>query len=340
MKKKRNVYLILTIIFLFAGIFFLYIGLNNKEKVSIRYTGNNDIDYKVYLKKNKFFETPYLEKGKSYIASLIDKINATYTYNVAFSDEVSGTYTYYIKAKITADKDTGGNYWTKEYVLNEPLVKSLNNDKNIFIRETIDIDYNKFNDYLKEFKSTANVPIDARLEVSLVVESNLKNNNIEVPIKSNLSLDLPLSEDSIEATIDTNNTKIDKTISKEIKSTNIKYYLSFISGVFLLILTIIFITETIYLSIKIKKSNKYEYQKENILKAYDSIIVSTNNLPSFKDIKQIEVEKFSELMDAYTEIRMPINHYENDEKTKSAFFIIKDDIAWIYILGKKSDDEE
>ena len=340
MKRKRNTYLILTILFLFAGVFFLYYGLNNKEKVSVRYVGKNDIDYKVYLKKNKFFETPYLEKGKSYITSLIKNINATYTYNMTFSEEVKGTYNYYIKGKITADKDTGGNFWTKEYLLTTPKVKEINYGKNIFIRENIDIDYNKFNDYLKEFKSTVNVPVEAKLEIFLVVESNISSDDMELPITSKLSLQLPLSEDSIEATIDTNTKNIDKTISKEIKSTDMKYYLSFISGISLLILTLIFITKAIYLNIRIKKSNKYEFKRDEILKSYDSIIVSTNNLPSFKGIKQIEVQQFSELMDAYTEVRMPINHYENEEETKSAFFIIKDDIAWIYILGKKTNNEE
>ena len=340
MKRKRNTYLILTIIFLFAGIFFLYYGLNNKEKVSVRYAGENQINYRVYLKNNKFFETPYLEEGKSYITSLIKKINATYTYNLNFSEEVSGTYNYYIKGIITADKDTGGNYWTKEYLLTTPKVKTLDNDKLLFIKENIDIDYNKFNDYLKDFKTTVNVPLEAKLEIALVVESNLNTDNMKLPITSKLSLKLPLSEDSIEAAIDTNNTKIDKTVSKEIKSTDMKYYLSFIGGITLLILTLICITKTIYLNIRIKKSNKYEFKRDEILKSYDSIIVSTNNLPSFKGIKQIEVQQFSELMDAYTEVRMPINHYENEEKTKSAFFIIKDDIAWIYILGKKANDEE
>jgi len=163
---------------------------------------------------------------------------------------------------------------------------------------------------------------------------------MKLPITSNLSLQLPLSEDSIEATIDTNNTKIDKTVSKEIKSTDMKYYISFISGIILLILALIFITNTLYLNTRIKKSNKYEFKRDEILKSYDSIIVSTNNLPSFKGIKQIEVQQFSELMDAYSEVRMPINYYENEEKTKSAFFIIKDDLSWIYILRKKTNNEE
>ena len=188
MKRKRNIFLILTIIFLFAGIFFLYYGLNNKEKVSIRYVGKNDIDYKVYLKKNRFFETPYLEKGKSYITSLIKKINATYTYNLTFSEEVKGTYNYYIKGKITADKKEGSNYWTKEYLLTTPKVREINYKDNIFIQENIDIDYNKFNDYLKEFKSTVNVPVDAKLEVFLVVESDVSSEEMELPINSKLSL--------------------------------------------------------------------------------------------------------------------------------------------------------
>ena len=38
------------------------------------------MDYKVFLKENNDFETPFLEKDKKYIASLIDHIDIDYKY--------------------------------------------------------------------------------------------------------------------------------------------------------------------------------------------------------------------------------------------------------------------
>ena len=47
-------------------------GYFDEKKVTLKYQENNDINYKVYLKENDFFDSEYLEKGRTYITSLIE----------------------------------------------------------------------------------------------------------------------------------------------------------------------------------------------------------------------------------------------------------------------------
>ena len=69
-----------------------------------------------------------------------------------------------------------------------------------------------------------------------------------------------------------------------------------------------------------------------ILSSYDSIIVNVSNVPSLDDLKIIEVNSFNELIDAHSEVRMPINYCEEVENYKSVFVLVSNNIAWIYTL--------
>ena len=82
--KRQIIILSSFLVCFFLGVLFLYTGFQNKKTLSLKYKEDNDIDYKVYLKENAFFEEPFIEKGKTYITSLIDYIDADYSYNIFF----------------------------------------------------------------------------------------------------------------------------------------------------------------------------------------------------------------------------------------------------------------
>jgi hypothetical protein len=70
---------------------------NTEQYVTFNETSN--IDYKVYLKDNKFFEDSYLEANKQYIASLIDYISAKFNYKLNLSENNITDISVLIKAK-------------------------------------------------------------------------------------------------------------------------------------------------------------------------------------------------------------------------------------------------
>ena len=332
-KKRQVSLLIVFLIVLLIGILSLTAGLNNEKKISLKYRENNDVDYKVYLKENNFFEQPYIEKGKTYITSLIDYIDVTFSYNIDFDKIINGIAKYKVVAKIEANKSDNqmGNYWTKEYDITEEVKEKITNRQNFSINQTVKIDYNKYNELLNDFKKTVGLTnSEGILQVYLKVNEEIQREEIETPIEGNLILKLPLSQLAIEASIDDNISNNIKEISETVKDNSPKYIL--LNGIGAASITLAIILLLIILrNAKIYRiNNKYELELKKILNTYDSIIVNVKDKPNMNDYNVIRVESFEELIDAHSEIRMPINYF--DAENGSLFVLFNDNTAWEYIL--------
>ena len=59
-------------------------------------------------------------------------------------------------------------------------------------------------------------------------------------------------------------------------------------------------------------------------------------MPNLAKFQKFEVKTFEELLDAYNEVRLPINYYQNKSGTESTFFIANENIVWIYHLKKRN----
>ena len=70
----------LVILLSFLTAFFLKRSFAILGEQNITYQENSNLDYKVYLKKNDFYENEYLDKNMVYVASLIDKIAVKFDY--------------------------------------------------------------------------------------------------------------------------------------------------------------------------------------------------------------------------------------------------------------------
>ena len=117
-KKKRAAYrknrekwifvqavviIILTLAVLISSI----VAVQFKRKYYIGYREGGSIDYNVFLKENEFFEQTYLGKDQSYVASLIDKIIANFSYEIDMdTDDVNYRYSYSIKSRLEIMDDT------------------------------------------------------------------------------------------------------------------------------------------------------------------------------------------------------------------------------------------
>lgn len=335
--KRQTMIILCFFTFISLGIFFLNIGTNNKKLVSLKYKEDNDIDYKVYLKDNDFFDEKYIEKGKTYITSFIDYIHIDYSYNIDFDQKVNSTYQYQVVAKIEANKAENevGNYWTKKYDVTKPIKKEIENKQNYVIKQSIDIDYNKYNEILNDFKKNAGISnSEGLLKVYLIIKSDVGNNEIDTPVNTQLMLKLPLSQMAIEATIDSDVNNNVREVTRIIKDRGILYLGLITLGLCFFAMSIFcfwlfFRNKKIY-----ARSNKYELELKKILSTYDSIIVNTENDLDLEKYNIIEVESFEELIDAHSEIRMPINYYHTDYD--STFILLSDKTAWKYVLKKRN----
>jgi len=333
--KRQITLLFFFCLLLFIGILCLILGYNNHKIVSLKYKENNNIDYKVYLKDNEYFDSEYIDKGKTYITSLIDHIHIDYKYNVDYDQKVQAKYKYKVIAQIEANKtENSSNYWTKKYDITKYHEDSINNISNYSINQSIDVDYNKYNEILKDFKNKVGLAnSEGILKVILQIESKVDTKNISSPLDSELILKLPLSQLAIEATIDSDVNNNVKTISKKVKDDNPIYLIMTLVGILSILISILVLWILLRNKHIYKINNKYDIELKKIINTYDSIIVNIKELPNVEDYNLITVESFEELIDAHSEIRMPINYYQAENY--SIFLLFNENTVWKYILEKK-----
>lgn len=334
-------YILLQFLFVFGIVLFslmdIYLyknGYFEEKKITLNYKESGpDVDYKVYLKDNDFFDKKYLTKAdnKTFITSLIDYINVEYNYVIQFDNKVSGKYRYYVVATLEANKNNGeSNYWSKDYRIIDEKSVDVKDTTQYVIHNNVDVDYNKYNGILSSFKKTLNLNSSSGvLKVYLVVNSELESNDIKAPIESKLLLiKLPLTELTIDASVDESSISNDvQTISKVIDSNRLQIMKSI--GYIYIGAIVVCIILLIYISKKKKNVNRYESELKKILSTYDSIIVNVKTLPDLTEYKVIDVMTFEELLDAHGEVRMPINYYRDD--LRSYFILLNENTAWRYV---------
>lgn len=331
--------------FFIIGIILIILGINDQVTVNINYEENNAISYKVYLKENKFFDTPYLGENRTYIASLIDYIDADFDYDIKYSIPFNSHIKYKYVALVQANKkNSSGYYWNKEYDLSEEKTMDLKDNTNVTISDNVKVNYAKYNSILNQFKKEYGLDTNGELKIIMRVTNTAEFEKIDHPIdvNSEISISIPLLEQAIDVSInkETNNNK--NIITLKEKSDGLTFLVFKITGIILLLTSVFGIINTARYDKKFKKMHPYILELDKILKNYDSIIANVKNSPDIKDYKKIEVDKFEELLDVYNEVRMPINYYQNKKKNESTFVIINDDVAWIYNLRdyKRTDKDE
>lgn len=338
-KKKRLIVFFVAICLLISAGYYLYkYSQNVNKEINIKYEEKSNVDYKVYLKENSFFETPYLEKNRTYIASLIDYILIDYNYTFKIDEKLKGSYSYYIKGTVSANKNNSTEaYWSKDYLLTEKVTKNYENTDEITISSETKINYQVYNNLLNDFKSQYGVTMDGLLNVSLVIENTIETDLIDRKIlKSNdIDLNIPLTTLTIEVPIETNEQNNNGILISETVQQNVLYYttmkyIGYVCFAAAGVLLVIILYALLWAS---KYENKYNKTLKRILKTYDNIIVNVQVLPSTDELNVIKVTSFDELIDAHGEIRQPINYYSHEKG--ATFILINDSMAWRYDLVKE-----
>ena len=330
-------YIVILLLFLIS-ILLLYFGFIKKEYINVRYSEDNSINYKVYLNKNDYFATPYLEENRTYITNLIDYLDIDFHYNLKLSEKINGDYKYSVIARVKANKPNGdkGYYWSKDYVLVPSKSININNNDVVSINENVKVDYNKYNELLGSFKKEYSLVPEGILDIILNVESTGNGEVFTEPIdiSSDLSLSVPLLEKAVEANISKNADSNNNTITM-INRNYLGYHrLAGILGIICLVITSVVIGSTFRNKKKFNEENVFDVTLGKILASHDSIIANVATLPDISDMKLIEVTTFEELIDVYNEVRMPINFYNSKEGEEAIFIIVNDNMAWRFILGK------
>lgn len=336
MKKKSILYILLMILFFVFAYLFISNGINVKVKNFINYEEQTNINYKVYLKDNNIYDSMILGKDKKYISNLVEDIVIDFDYNILYERYLNGFYSYSVDSSLIAyEEDINDSLWTKNEVIlpNKVSVIDQNKIDNIKFNDSVKINYAKYKNEVNEFIENYNIDVSGYLLVKinfhLMGEFNKCFNNIED--NQTVKIIIPLTYDTFKINvINSNNGFNNYTFYTKKDSVN---YLLIIIGTFCLsiaiALMIVIIKELIALS---KSEEKYQKELKSIFKKYEDIIINVDKIYRNNKYNLIYVENFSELMDVYNKVNIPISFKEIEKNRKAVFLIIENNNAWIYIL--------
>lgn len=339
-RKKRNklyfsfstrvfLYMLFFLVFMACTINFGLSSLTFVEENSINYTEKSNLNYQVYLKKNDFYETEYLDMNMFYVSSLIDKVRIRFNYSFTSDENATVSFDYKIVGKLSIVEPEGKNvYFEKEYVLLENRSVVLDNRKVQNINEAVDVNYDYYNSLANKFKTSYGVNAESNFSIYFIVEKHSKEVGAEKET-SQMFVNIPLSEKSVNISMDyqdINNTN--KIVNASNVSIDNEAY--FASSIVLLIVALILLLKAIRLLMCLK-ANKSAYDKyvSKLLLEYDRVIVETTTAPALNTANIIKINKFQELLDVRDNLKLPIMHYVVTRHEKCYFYIIHENNIYL-----------
>ncbi len=299
--KKIKILFILSIILLVGFLFLVAIYINKNIQNNKIYQLENKTYYEVTLNPNNYFLKDKLEADNYYIANSIKNIDIYFDYYLKNKTKENINYSYDVTATIKSYADNGTKLvWTKDFNL-----KNINNinEKEIKINENYKLDYQYYVNYVKSFQEYYNIKTESYLYIKLNIKINDKVNPY-------VELTIPINEDIIEITLKEENSFL----KNNKQNINLKIVIVFI----FLTITIVYLINNLL--------NKHN--EKAILKAYDDIIITIQNIP---DINIDNVIYLSSLKDL---INIVINNNANIFNYKNNYYAIIDNIYYIYKYEK------
>ena len=329
---------IIILVSCFVLVFFIKLFIIN-EVDHLSYDEKVTPDYKVNLKDNDYYEVKTLPSGMNYIASLVDNISVNFKYSFEATDIIDYNTTYYIEAitRVYDDKNKSKTLFEKKEILSESRTITKEKIKNLGFTESVKVDYEHFNNLVRAFKTEYGLAKSSDVTIVLVTKTSGGNSEYKgnINLNSQATVVIPLTEQTINVSINSNNVTNQDRLLEKIGLNNINWYNL---GMFVILTAL-----DLYLIVKLSKSIKkyldsfslYDKTLKKILRDYDSIIANINNDTVTVKDKVIFVESFDELIDIHDNLGSPILFNEVVKGFKSYFTIIDNNMMYRYVLENK-----
>jgi len=329
-----------VLLFVFVGLSLLLLNniLSVNEVKVINYEETGNIDYKVNLKPNDFYEEEYLDKNMVYIASLIKNIDIGVTYNFLISEETDIDLSYEIVGRLSILDETGKNtIFEKEYVLlEEELINSLSTREQK-ISKQITLDYDYYNSLASSFKATYGVEADSNLTLYVRLKKNVSN--IKLEEENEMTLTIPLTQKTINISMNDKGIDVVKSITEKNKMAEYNKIYMILFGLSVLLGFIVVIKLSKLLLLLFPERSKYDKYLNKLLNEYDRLIVETTTTPNFDEKNVIKINKFEELLDVRDNLKRPIIYHNLVKHHKAYFYVDSHPDCYLFIL-KATDIEE
>ena len=340
--SKNGIFLIslvsTVLLFIVTVVSFMQsVTINSKDGL-VKYNETGNVDYKIYLKDNNYYDTSYLGKGMQYVASLIKTVNVNFNYGMQFEEDIDYLVKYKVtgEVQITERDDPSRVLYTKtENIIDE---RNLTATKNEFSLSTdVDIDYDKYNAIVNSYKKEYGLVTSSNLILTLEVNTQGNLTGVEDGLnKANrLQIVIPLSEQTVNIKMNTEEIHETGTVISTGALFKVHNQLLFIIFVFVCVVFVANLILDIYLYLKDFKKDVYKSKVDRILRDYDRIIVNGRvSIDENRFSNKVYPESFEEMVDAAQQLESPIYFYEVIPNEKCFFVIAKDSTLYKYRLTK------
>ena len=358
--KRRSMilnFVCIIVVLSILSISFLYIYVSKSRNYSVSYDETSNVDYKVYLKANDFFDEKYLGLESKYIASLINYIDANFKYQISMKEKnVNYKYSYRIEAKVEVSEPKSTKpLYSKTTELLKVDDKSASSKENVTINENLNINYNNYNDLIKQFVSIYKLDdISSTLTVSMFIDvvGSCEDFASDSNNESVVSLVIPLTTKTVGIDIKNNLIEASDNVIVCNDSSPLTVIYAIVS-VLILVVDGYFIykmvkyiihtrtAETIY-DIELKKILNYYHSyiqriRNNIDLKNGNMLQIDNNV-IYKGCQYFKLESFNDMLEIRDSLNAPILMSTNDTNTATYFIILDVNNKAVYTYGLRVTD--
>lgn len=299
------------------------------------YTVKQSID-----KNIKYFPSSFYSDGPgknaAYVMDLTDKIKTTYRYTFTGSTDQQLAYAYDIRAVVRGKYALKGNeentadVWTKEFQLLAP-VHGAANTKDLSFSPSVDVPYDEYRKLIDQVRNSLVLPVASELVVTFTV-------NVSGVIEGTPFNDLRVATVTAPfgEQIYVVGQKYDKEETKRVvpvaaqtdvdRQAQYETYAVFALGALSLASLVYGFRRQIF-------KTPYQRELDKIYRYHDGIIIRASRLVDLAGKRIVPLKSFDDMLNLEEELKLPIVAASlSAEATR--FMIIRDDVAYVYVLGK------
>ena len=340
-KKWMIVQLIAIVLLLALAVSFFVVYNRMNRTYYVEYTEAGNIDYQVQYKKNNFFENDWIEKDQTYISYLTERVRASFSYRLEAVSDLDFRYRYQINAKLlVSGKDSGTPYYT--YEENILPLKEMTKDKtsNVFVAETVVLDYPKYNQLAQNFidtyglESSSTSTLVVTLDIAIVSSNDQFGKETETSYQT--ALNIPLVEDSYSI-FSTSSTLDGEVKALEYQDVADRKVFLILAIVFAVLSVLAMVALFVFMHLTKNEDITYVAKVRKILRTYSAYIQRIDGEFDAEGYQIVMIKTFTEMLGIRDTIQAPVLMSENHDETMTRF-LIPTSTSILYVFEIKVDN--
>lgn len=330
----------------FAGYLFYDLEQQKSDSVYVpsshQYTVKQSVNTSVTYFDSSFFNGGPGPTNAAYVMDLTDKITGSFDYSLSSNDIIDATYTYDVKGKaigkyaINADEEKTANVWSKDYQLIAPVTQTVST-KNIKLTPKSEMPFAEYKQAIDSFKTALALPLNSEAVMEMNVKVTGTINGVPFTDNRVTTITAPL-----DTPVYTLAVKYDKSDTKQVVGESAKnnreqfqHYLQ----IFAVVVGALGIASLLFGLRKQIFKTPYQRELDRIYRYNDGIIIRAKSPADISGKRIVPVLSFEDMLNLEEELKLPIvASPAGPEATK--FNIIRDDVAYVFTLGKLLIEDE